>query len=163
MVDELIELREVAESDLPTFFEFESDPEAVHMAAFTSENPSDRDMFLAHWEKILANPNVITRSIVRGKAVLGSVLSYEESGRPEVTYWIGRQYWGQGVATDALTLFLKTVDTHRPMRARTAKDNLASIRVLEKCGFGITEETRGFANARGKEIEELEFEFSGDK
>ena len=162
MRDETPMLREVAESDLSVFFEFESNPEAVHMAAFTSENPSDREASLAHWKRILSSPSVIARTIVQGDNVLGNVLSYEESGRPEVTYWIGRQYWGQGIATEALALFLQTVDTRRPMRARAAKDNLASIRILEKCGFHAIEETRGFANARGAEIEEVEFELTSD-
>lgn len=155
-------LREVLESDLPMIFEYECDPEAVQMAAFTAENPSDQDAFMAHWKHILVAPTVSARSIVRGEEVLGSVLSYEESGNPEVTFWIGRQYWGQGIATEALTLFLGTVDTRRPMRARAAKDNAGSLRVLEKCGFRVTGEARGFANARGAEIDELELELAGD-
>ena len=153
-------LREVAEADLSVIFEYECDPEAVRMAAFTSEDPTDHTAFLAHWNAILAAPSVIARSIVRGEDVLGSVLSYEEEGAPEVTFWIGREYWGQGVATEALSLFLADVDRRRPMRARAAKDNAASLRVLEKCGFKVIDETRGFANARGKEIDELELQLA---
>ena len=41
-----------------------------------------------------------------------------------------------------------------PLYARVAKDNAASIRVLDKCGFKLHDEDRGFANARGEEIEE---------
>ena len=44
------------------------------------------------------------------------------------------------------------------MRARAAADNAASARVLAKCGFRVVGEARGFANARGEEIDELEFE-----
>lgn len=149
------------QSDLETFFEYECDPKAIHMAAFTSEDPTNHDAFLAHWTAIMAAPGVTIRSIVRGEEVLGSVLSYEESEMREVTYWIGRQYWGQGVATEALAMFLQNVDTSRPMRARVAKDNVASVRVLEKCGFEVVNEVRGFANARGTEIDELELEFAG--
>lgn len=151
-------LREVEESDLEIFFEFERDPEAIHMAAFTAENPTDWSAFQARWKRILAAPSVIARTIVRGDQVMGSVLSYEESGRPEVTYWVGKPYWGQGVATTGLQLFLETVDRRRPVRARVAKDNAASIRVLEKCRFEVIHESRGFANARGVEIDELELE-----
>lgn len=157
-----IALREAEQSDLPSFFEFQSDPAAAHMAAFTPEESSDRTSFLSRWEKILASPNVVIRSIVRDGELLGSVLSFEdaETYMPEITYWIRRQDWGQGVATEALSRFLETVDTRRPMRARAAKDNLASLRVLEKCGFQVVGATRGFANARGEEIEELELELS---
>lgn len=158
-----IVLRKVVESDLVVYFEFQSDPVAAKMAAFTQESSADRDQFLARWEKILASPCVMARSIERNGELVGSVLSYEESGCPEITYWIGRPYWGQGVATEALRLFLQKVDTRRPMRGRAAKDNLASLRVLEKCGFEVVGESRGFANARGEEIDELELELTGDQ
>ncbi len=54
-------------------------------------------------------------------------------------YWLGREYWGKGIATRALSLFLDQV-TARPLYAYVAKHNLASIRVLQKCGFTITSE-----------------------
>jgi GNAT acetyltransferase-like protein len=71
-----------------------------------------------------------------------------------VTYWIGRSYWGKGIATDALTAFL-AVDQSRPLHARVASDNVASRRVLEKCGFRVIATERNVANARSAEIEEL--------
>ena len=152
-----LEIREVAESDLSIFFENECDPVALQMAAFATKDPNQEN-FSAHWERIMAASSVIARTIVRDGSVLGNVLSYVESDMPEVTYWIGREYWGQGVATAALQLFLKNVDTRRPIGARVAKDNAASIRVLEKCGFRVTGTTRGFADAREEEIDEYEME-----
>ncbi len=83
------------------------------------------------------------------------MLSYEDGGKPEVSYWIGREYWGQGFATRALTEFLQQVNTVHPIYARVAKDNIGLRRVLEKCGFTVVDEASGFANARGKVIEEL--------
>ena len=150
-----VTLREVSEEDLPVFFENESDPEAVYMAAFTRKDPGDREAFLAHWRKILVAPSVIARTIVSHGEVVGSVMSYEDSGQPEVTYWLGRNHWGQGIATRALMMFLAEVDTRLPMRGRAAMDNAASLRVLEKCGFRVVGQARGFANARGTEIEEM--------
>jgi GNAT superfamily N-acetyltransferase len=76
------------------------------------------------------------------------------SGKPEVSYWLGREFWGKGIATTALRLFLSVVAV-RPLYARAARDNAASIRVLEKCGFTIAGSARGFANARGAEVEEM--------
>jgi RimJ/RimL family protein N-acetyltransferase len=75
-------------------------------------------------------------------------------GKPEVTYWIGKEYWGRGLATQALTHFLSLV-TIRPLYAAAAKDNIGSLRVLQKCGFTIVGYGKGFANARGAEIEEV--------
>jgi RimJ/RimL family protein N-acetyltransferase len=71
-----------------------------------------------------------------------------------VSYWLGKEYWGKGIATEALGLFLGIIE-ERPLYARAAKDNAASIRVLEKCGFVISGCERGFANARGEEIDEV--------
>jgi len=151
--DRLLLLRDVVEDDLPVFFEFQLDADANHMAAFIARDPSNRQAFTAHWKKVLNDPTTTNRTIVCDGQVVGSVSSYEDAGRPEVTY--GRAYWGQGIATRALSEFLAHGNRTRPMYARVAKDNLGSRRVLEKCGFKIIGESRGFANARGREIEGL--------
>jgi RimJ/RimL family protein N-acetyltransferase len=153
-----MQLRDVIESDLPIFFEYHKDKDANHMAGFTAKDPTDKDAFMAHWRRILGDTTVIVRTIIFNGQVTGSVLSYEDEGKPEVSYWIGKAYWGKGIATWALKEFLAHHNTTRPIYARVAKDNLGSIRVLEKCGFAITGETRGYANARGQEIEELVLE-----
>ena len=154
----LLFLRDVVEADLPVFFDFQLDPDANNMAAFIARDPSDRQAFTAHWNKILADPTTIKKTIVCDGQVVGSIGSYEDAGRPEVTYWIGRAHWGQGIATRALSEFLAHGNRARPMYARVAKDNLGSRRVLEKCGFQIIGQAKGFANARGEEIEELHLE-----
>ena len=154
MTDDLC-LREVIAEDLPLFFDFQADPDANYMAAFTAKDPSDREAFAAHWKRILADPATINRTIVCNGQVVGSVASYEEAGKPEVTYWIGKAHWGKGIGTRALAAFLVQVNTARPIYARVAKDNLGSRRVLEKCGFQVIGESKGFANARGEDIDEL--------
>jgi RimJ/RimL family protein N-acetyltransferase len=53
----------------------------------------------------------------------------------------------------ALEAFL-CVDPTRPMHAHVAADNVGSLRVLEKCGFRVVGADRGYAEARGAEIEE---------
>ena len=158
MIDKL-SLREVTEEDLPEFFEHEQDKEAIHMAAFTPEDPADRDAFLAHWTRLLANDAIIKRTIELEGDVVGHIASWVQDGDRELTYWIDRSQWGKGVATTALRLFLDEVDT-RPMFARAAADNRGSIRVLEKNGFVVVAEERGYANARGAEIAELVLKLS---
>jgi RimJ/RimL family protein N-acetyltransferase len=147
-------LRDVLEADLPTFFAYQLDPEAQAMAAFITKDPTDRQAFMAHWHRILADPTVIIWTIVVDGQVAGSVLSYEDAGHPEVSYWLGKNYWGKGLATRALATFLAHANLTRPTYARAAKDNIGSLRVLEKCGFRIIGEDKGYANVRGKEIEE---------
>ena len=149
-------LRNVVESDLPVFFEQQLDPVASHMAAFTRNEPADREAFMARWTRILGDDSVTIRTILCDGQVAGSVASFvdKQLGEPEVTYWIGNEYWGRGIATKALSKFL-SIQTTRPLYARAAKDNIASIRVLEKCEFKISGYDKGFANARGAEIEEV--------
>jgi len=153
-------LRDVVPADLAILFEQQVDPEANDMAAFVAKDPTDEAAFTAHWTKILADETVIAKIILCEGQTAGSVMSYQEAGRPEVTYWIGKEYWGRGIATRALSSFLVSANTTRPIYARVAKDNLGSRRVLEKCGFRIIGEDQGFANARGAVIEELVLELN---
>lgn len=148
-------LRDVIMSDLPIFFDQQLDPEANHMAAFTAKDPSDKDAFMARWTRILGNETGTVQTVLFNGQVAGSILSYEdEDAKPEVSYWIGKPYWGNGVATKALSAFLTLIKV-RPLYARAAKDHSASLRVLEKCGFTRIGEGKGFANARNEEIEEF--------
>lgn len=166
-VTKSVQLRDVIESDLPLLFEHQLDPDANYMAAFTARDPSDRDAFMAHWARILSDKTITIQTILFNGQVAGSVASYkdEEFGKLEATYWIGREYWGKGIASRALSTFLDHVPI-RPIYGRAAKDNKASIRVMEKCGFTICGEGKGFAYARGEEIEEcilkLEANETGD-
>lgn len=148
-----VALRDVVAADLSFFFEFERDVEACRQAAFTAEDPEDRAAFDAHWDRILANPKIAKQTVLAGGRVAGYVASFEREGEPEVCYWLGREFWNRGVATRALGDFLPRLPA-RPMYARVAKDNLASLRVLQKCGFVICGEGRYFSNSRGVETEE---------
>jgi RimJ/RimL family protein N-acetyltransferase len=151
-----IQLRDVTHADICVFFKHQQDVEALRMAAFTAKDPADREAFEAKWARILAAESVVAKTIVVDGRVAGHVAKYLRDGKPEVTYWIGREFWGRGIATAALRAFLPEL-TDRPLHAAAAKDNVASLRVLEKCGFERTGEQMGFANARGTEIEEVPF------
>jgi RimJ/RimL family protein N-acetyltransferase len=155
-------LREVRDEDLAVLFEQWADPVAAHMAAFTAPDHLDWDAFKRRWSRLRADETVINRVIVVDGEVAGSIGSWGDPDEREVTYWIGRSFWGKGIATGALNEFL-TVDPSRPLHARVAYDNVASRRVLEKCGFRLVATERGFAEARSGEIEEfvLRLEQSG--
>lgn len=149
-----IKLREVTPADLPIFFEQQLDPEANYMAAFTAKDPTNRQAFDAHWYKVLADKTITIRTILYNNKVAGSVLCHSWDGEPELSYWLGREYWGKGIATHALAFFLELLLV-RPLTARVARDNIASIRVLEKNGFELSGEGKWFSNARGIEVDEL--------
>src|SRR5688572_15280601 len=94
----------------------------------------DRDTFMAHWTKILRDDTGVVRTIELEGLVTGNVVSWVHDDERDVGYWIGREHWGKGIATAALTAFLTQVHM-RPLFAHVAENNLGSIRVLEKCGF----------------------------
>ena len=129
-----VSLREVRESDLPIFYEHQRDAESVAMAAFPAR---EREAHMLHWRKIMANASGTLRTVLLDGDVAGNIVSWDGTDGREVGYWIGRVYWGRGIATCALTLFLKEVPT-RPLFAHVARHNIASRRVLEKCGFVVT-------------------------
>jgi RimJ/RimL family protein N-acetyltransferase len=133
-----VELRETIEPDLQTLFAYQADPEASAMAAFPSR---DLPAFLEHQAKIDADPSTITRTIVVDGDVVGSIGSWDAGDERDVGYWIGREHWGRGFATEALRAFLE-VDGSRPLRAHVAEHNVGSRRVLEKCGFVFEREAQ---------------------
>jgi RimJ/RimL family protein N-acetyltransferase len=93
------------------------------------------------------------RAVIRGGRLVGSIASFVRDGDTEIIYWIDRSVWGQGVASQALALFLDLVSV-RPVYARAASDNVGSLRVLQRAGFEIIGTEISYANARGTEIEE---------
>lgn len=121
------------------------------MAAFPAR---DLDAFTAHWTKILGNDSVIIKTILFDGAVAGNIGSWEKDGRRNIGYWIGKEFWGKGVAGKALLEFLGHVKA-RPLSAHVAKHNVASIRVLEKCGFTIAGEDKAPSEADGGVVEEF--------
>ena len=131
-----VELREAVKDDLPILFRNQGDPEASAMAAFPSR---DWDAFVAHRAKIDANPDMLVRTILVDGEVAGDIGSWPEEADRSVGYWIGRTFWGRGVATSALRAFLE-LETTRPLTAHVAVHNLGSRRVLEKCGFVVVRE-----------------------
>jgi RimJ/RimL family protein N-acetyltransferase len=145
-------LRAVTDADIEVFYEQQLDPEARRVAVFPLR---DHDTFTTHWrERILANEDNYAWTIVADGEVAGHMLSFGRDGKREVGYWLGRAYWGQGIATAALTELLREV-TERPLYAYVARSNGGSIRVLEKCGFTTIGSERHVDERMGEEIDEV--------
>jgi RimJ/RimL family protein N-acetyltransferase len=148
-----VTLREVEPPDLDVFYAQQLDREAIRMAAFVARDRTSKPAFLAHWTKILQSPRNINRTILSGDAVAGHIACFPHEADLEVTYWLGREFWGRGIATAALRQMLQLVPT-RPILARAATDNAGSLRVLEKCGFTIIGEDTGYAHGREAHTDE---------
>lgn len=130
----LVSLRPVEVGDLPIFFTHQLDPEATRMAAFPSR---EREAFMTHWTtRILGNPANASRTILCDDHIAGNIGAWTDAETEErlLCYWLGREFWGRGIATAAVRQFLPS-ETTRPLTARVARHNLGSIRVLEKTNF----------------------------
>ncbi|AYN39673.1 N-acetyltransferase [Streptomyces dangxiongensis] len=131
-VHDTVVLRDVLDEDLEVLFAYEHDPEAVRRSTFT---PRPRDDFLRHWrERVLPDPDCLVRTVTAGGEVAGSVVSWTVGGRRFLGYWLGRPYWGRGIGTRALGLFLE-LERVRPLYADPFSGNAASVRLLERHGF----------------------------
>ena len=130
-----VSIRDVVESDLPILFAQQDDPLATAMAAFPAK---EREPFMAHWRELMNDPKTFKQTVVTGGQVAGHVLCFRRAERDLIGYWIGREYWGRGIATRALALFLKHVPI-RPLFAFVATHNVGSAKVLVKCGFRLVE------------------------
>ncbi|WP_240436744.1 GNAT family N-acetyltransferase [Streptomyces sporangiiformans] len=131
-----VRLRDVQETDLAVFFEQEHDTEAVRRSRFT---PRPRDAFMTHWAtRILADDTVFVQTVTVDDAPAGHIVAWwDEHGEERhrfIGYWLGRPYWGRGIGTEALALFLRH-ERNRPLLADPFIENTASIRLLERHGF----------------------------
>ena len=154
-----ITLIKTEKDDLNAFFQFQLDKEANYLAAFTSKDPNDKTAYIEKYTKTLTDPTINMRTIKANDEIVGSVAKFVMENDIEITYWIDRKFWGQGIATTALKDFLK-IEQIRPIYGRVAFDNYGSQKVLEKCGFVRTGKDKGFANARQAEIEEYIYKLS---
>ncbi|WP_203580850.1 GNAT family N-acetyltransferase [Microbacterium hibisci] len=151
-----IELRPLDDDDLDAVFEMMRDPEAIAIAAFTAEDPDDRAAFDAWIDRQRTSGDVRSFVVTEDGGFAGTAATFTIDGDREVTYWIARHAWGRGVATAALRLLISR-EPIRPLFARVAAHNAASIAVLEKAGFTEVSRNVDFAPGVGREIEEIVF------
>ena len=149
-----VELRPVTDADLDAIFDMRRDPEAVWMAAFTAEDPSDRAAFDLHMLRLRTAPDILMRAVVADGVLAGTIGAFVVAGDTEVTYWLRRAHWGRGVASRALQLLLAEVPV-RPLYARAVADNAGSLRVLTKAGFTEIGRETAYASARRAEVSEI--------
>ena len=135
-------LRPIDPTDLDDLFEQQRDPEANRMAAFGAPDPDDRAAFDRRWQRILSDESVAVRTIEVDGRVAGSMLLWRDPAldAPEVSYWIGRDFWGQGVATEAVRQFIAAI-SDRPLYGRAASTNPGSIKCSRSAASGRSTST----------------------
>jgi [ribosomal protein S5]-alanine N-acetyltransferase len=159
MTSNNITLTKTEANDLNFFFQFQLDEEASYLAAFTAKDSNNKPAYIEKYTKFLTDPTINMRTIKTNNVIAGSLAKFVIENDAEITYWIDKKFWGQGIATTALKEFL-TIEKTRPIFGRVAFDNFGSQKVLEKCGFVKIGKDKGFANARQTEIEEYIYKLS---
>ena len=149
-----ITLRKTIEADLETLFAHQADDEYAFMAAFMNERFKDKDFYVERWKRFLRDDTINSWTIILDNEIAGSVGTWVSDGETQVTYGVNKTLWGRGIASAALTEFLK-LNPKRPLYGSVAFDNVGSAKVLRKCGFKQTGIEKGHAHARGKEIDEV--------
>ncbi len=106
-----VSIRETLESDWPILFEYQRDPASSAMAGVPAR---DWDAYVAHKQKIRTDEANLMWTILYDGQIAGDLVSFPRDGRREIGYRIGQHYWGKGIATRALALFLD-VERRRPL------------------------------------------------
>lgn len=151
-----IELRDLDDDDLDAIFEMMRDRVSIEAAAFTADDPDDRDGFDAWIARQRSNPDVGCYIVTENGGFAGTAAAFTVDGDREVSFWLARHAWGRGIGTEALRLLVSR-EAERPLYARAAVHNLASIAVLTKCGFTEVSRNVAFAPGVGREVEEIVF------
>lgn len=151
-----IELRDLDEDDLDAVFEMMRDPEGVAMAAFTADDPDDRAAFDAWMARQRGNADVLYQVVTENGGFAGTAAAFTIDGDREVSFWIARHAWNRGVATAALRLLVSR-EPVRPLFARAAAHNVASIAVFHHAGFTEVSRNTAYAPGLGREVEEIVF------
>ena len=162
-----VSLRRPTLDDLPAMFEIGADPVACEMAGV---KPRTREVFMARWKDVLADPAINSRVIEVSRAgadrpeFAGSISVFQapEETRDSIGYWIARPHWGKGIASRALEMFLKE-EPRRPLHATASVANRASLRVLERHGFRVVGSRMGEETDRymAREVGEFVLETGG--
>src|SRR5579864_6752827 len=98
-----VTLRDVTREDLPILYEHQRDAESSAMASVASR---EWDEYLAHWTRVHADASNVQQAILYEGQVVGNIVAFDRDGKREVGYWIDKAYWGKGIASRALALFL---------------------------------------------------------
>ncbi len=152
-------LRPITEADLQTLAQFLCDEDAIFMAGAGSGS-TDVSTHIQHFKKLMEDESISMAVIISGASVVGYIAAFMRGDEREITYWIGREYWGQGIASKAVKLFLPSLQEKyvgEQIFARVVKGNKASEHVLLKAGFKATQTDKFYSDIRSTEVTETIF------
>jgi [ribosomal protein S5]-alanine N-acetyltransferase len=134
-----------------------------NISNFMSDSfPDSVEKWKLFLEYAISKKSILYRAIeINGEAVGGIGIS-PQSGiyriNAELGYWLGQDYWGQGIITNAITEIVKLAFekfTINRIYATPFENNVASHKVLEKCGFKLEARFEKIVNKNGEFLDEL--------
>lgn len=149
--------------DAPAVFEAINDQAIVRNLASAPwpYGRADAELFLSSPRPLLHPSFLIFRRTSGSPELVGSI-GFGDSGEGhlEIGYWIARDHWGRGYATEAGRAVLDIAGTigHRELQAEHFVDNPESGKVLKKLGFrstGLVEPR--YSKGRGETIDAVQF------
>jgi RimJ/RimL family protein N-acetyltransferase len=102
---------------------------------------SDAEAFVAALDEPGAELAFVITAADNSTVIGGCGIGALEGQAPELGYWLGVPYWGQGFATEAVRAVIDYAfedARHEFLNAGARVTNPTSRRVLEKCGFQWT-------------------------
>ena len=173
-IDNLIELDQITESDIFDLVDQIGDEEIAKNVLMVPipYKLSDAHFWIEHVHKRIQELGSHNDWCIRynGQLIGGISLHYpndvEDPNNTEVGYWLGKAYWGHGIMTKTLNRFVATVFEETSielLKAPVFSSNLASQRVLQKCGFKRIKEMPRAYEKDGKYIDAILFVRNRDR
>ena len=143
--NERILLRHWKESDAKDLYEAASNPKIGLNAGWSPHKDINESLDII--KTIFSNESTYAIELKENKKVIGSIgyltkdkshLKSLKANEIEIGYWISEDYWNKGICTEALKILIKycfEVKKYNVIWGTYFVDNLASGRVMEKCGF----------------------------
>jgi len=154
----MVALRPLQQGDYGPLFAFHNDKEALFLAG-AGKPFEDEAEVKTHFDTV-QQKGALVRAILFEDRIAGYAASFMRFDKQEISYWLGRDYWGQGIASRAVGLWLTEFPpTEIGLFARVVDGNPASARVLVKNGFTAAGRDRFFSDIRGAEVEETLFKY----
>lgn len=140
-----IELRDRTEETVRVYFNMTRDEEIQSLCPQKAK--TEDEAVADFYETLSDNAKSYGRTIYIDGEYIGDIWCYcidrDENPNAMVSYCIfKKEYWGRGIGSIALEMFLKEITEKFQLKsigAFTYANNIGSIRVLEKNGFVLSE------------------------
>ena len=163
---ERLVFKKIVESDLSDVYEYAKDPKVSEYLLWEPHKSIDYTrsyidfLQLLYRKKQFYDWGIHLKENMKMIGTCGFTNIDIKTNSATVGYVINSNFWGQGIATEALKKlkeFAKAELKLSGLRAKIIKENQRSAKVLEKCGFKIKEEQSEKMKVKGTDREILTY------